>query len=123
MKTKMVFALLCALIIMSGWLMAKWFRNSAGSNNMTAQSIEKMIAAEISPKASRLQVEAWLDAKKIKHQYYDKMEYRGLKRVVVARVDKTTQNFLTEGFTTITFFFDKEGKLTRYEVKEIFTGP
>ena len=74
--------------------------------------------------SSRAEVASFLDQRRIPHSYVD--ESKGApeySRTEMAMVRGATQSWLIRGDIQILFKFDDHGRLTKYTVQQIFTGP
>ena len=74
--------------------------------------------------SSRAEVASFLDQRGIPHSYVD--ESKGApeySRTEMAMIRGATQSWLIRGDIQILFKFDDSGRLIRYTVQQIFTGP
>lgn len=107
-------------------------------NPMTLSEVTAMIQKTVPIGSSKAQVNTFLSSKGIGHSYFDetKEDFSGWSDVVlsgvaitqiggitVATIPDTSRTFMMTSDMRIVFLFNRKGKLLKYTVKEIFTGP
>jgi len=86
--------------------------------------LEADVREHLPPGSSRAEVASFLDQRRIPHSYVD--ESKGApeySRTEMAMIRGATQSWLIRGDIQILFKFDDHGRLIKYTVEQIFTGP
>lgn len=86
----------------------------------TVKQMDEMIKKELPIGAGKDRVLEFLDSKKIEHSDY--IDYKNQK-LIMAAVRNTSTGFFATASIHVTFYFDEYGKLVKYNVEEVFTGP
>ncbi len=83
----------------------------------TVSEVDSMIRKDVPAHASSEQVVKFLDMHHIEHSAY----YPG-NRMISSIVRDSTENSKVQGSILVNFYFDRQARLKRYSVKEVFKG-
>jgi hypothetical protein len=100
-------------------------RDRAYRRHSLAAKLEDQLHRDIRTGMSRAEIEAYLNRVGIDHSYVEKFDKGKSKaRTIIALIpDRATGLEIVRTDIQIRFEFDEAGRLTRYDVKELFTGP
>jgi len=93
------------------------------SQRLTVKEVQQQIDQSIRIGSTRETVESYLDSRSIPHSYLAASGQTNERNVELALIRGTSQSGLVRGDIQVRFHFDDSGRLTDYQVKEIFTGP
>lgn len=100
-------------------------RDQAYRHQSLAGKLEDQLRRDIHTGMSRLEVEAYLNQAGIQHTYVEKFDKgKSQERTIIALIpDRSTGLEIVRTDVRIRFIFDEAGRLTKYKVEELFTGP
>ena len=99
------------------------YKKRRPETKLAVATVEKDVRDHLAIGASRIDVETYLESRGIHHSYVEQSPIAQNRHTETALIRGTSQTWLIRGDIQILFKFDDEGRLTRYSVKEIFTGP
>ena len=91
--------------------------------NFTVAQIREEIDTHLPIGTPRAAVESYLDQQSIPHSYMHESPVRGNEYTEQAMIRDSSHSLFIRGDIQLLFKFDDNDRLTKYSVKEIFTGP
>jgi hypothetical protein len=122
LATLVVLALISAAMV---FLVLKRKYDKSFWTRTTPAQVEDDIKQHVPVGSPRERVVAYLDGKKIVHEYYGADLYKGTTNYncEVALVRHTASSWLVTTDIQVIFRFDSASKLESYKVQEVHTGP
>lgn len=107
------------------------------ANPMTVEQVTQMVHASVQRNSTIAQVTAFLKSKRIGSSYLDGKKFdlrlesaavesglpiHQLGGMTLALIRDTSRGPLVSGDIQLAFFYDKQGRMLKYTVREVFTG-
>lgn len=136
-KKAMMFVIVCGIVIVGVMIGIRvWVGRPR--NPITVSEVTSIIQEAVPLGSNKTQVDVFLRSKGIGHSHFNSAQedFNGWSDVVMsgvpvkqvgaittATIHDTSRALMITGDMRIVFLFDKNGKLVKHTVKEVFTGP
>jgi hypothetical protein len=113
-----------ALIVSAGLAAVMIYTTRRTEPEIDIPTVDEDIRDHVPMRASRIEVESFLDRRGIQHSYVDQMPGRPEdSRTESAMMRGPSNGRVVRRDIQILFRFDDQGRLTHYTLREVLTGP